>query len=478
MQLLFLLPCLTSALITKYDPIQINSASIIYQKYYMFDKKSTPASNNIGNGQSFIELNFEVKKNIPDLHSRGTIEAYIATEEFFNHIGYVNNGAKIACCDESSYGKQCNHLNHLVVPPGMEQSYVKVEKTMDGNPLNITMHYDVPVEGKYYMILAMCDPTTANFNITGNTMVMNPYGHIPARLYGTLPFTRVLLNVYVILVIVWAFRCIRFSNQLMSVHYVISIVLVTFLVDVVVKWRNLNAYNSTGTYVTSITVISLFVSAVTRAIARCLTLMIAMGLGISRASLGKTSIRVVLMGVIYFVFSFWDAVSSTFATSSDLKLWRIIPTSLVDSVFYFWILQSLLDTINSLEDQKQTSKLNVFLKLRNIIVAVVVLSTIYNIGFSYMVATKLIESQWKYQWFFNDGIWSLFYCLIIVVIMYLWAPDERSLAYAYHVQVSTDERPDVEATPEQDTELQPVIPNEQVTVETLNSEETMKPMTM
>lgn len=128
------------------------------------------------------------------------------------------------------------------------------------------MHYDVPVEGKYYMILAMCDPTTANFNITGNTMVMNPYGHIPARLYGTLPFTRVLLNVYVILVIVWAFRCIRFSNQLMSVHYVISIVLVTFLVDVVVKWRNLNAYNSTGTYVTSITVISLFVSAVTRAI--------------------------------------------------------------------------------------------------------------------------------------------------------------------------------------------------------------------
>lgn len=73
--------------------------------------------------------------------------------------------------------------------------------------------------------------------------------------------------------------------------------------------------------------------------------------------------------------------------------------------------------INSLEDQKQTSKLNVFLKLRNIIVAVVVLSTIYNIGFSYMVATKLIESQWKYQWFFNDGIWSLFYCLIIVVIM-------------------------------------------------------------
>ena len=129
--LLFLLPCLTSALITKYDPIQINSASIIYQKYYMFDKKSTPASNNIGNGQSFIELNFEVKKNIPDLHSRGTIEAYIATEEFFNHIGYVNNGAKIACCDESSYGKQCNHLNHLVVPPGMEQSYVKVEKTME-----------------------------------------------------------------------------------------------------------------------------------------------------------------------------------------------------------------------------------------------------------------------------------------------------------------------------------------------------------
>ena len=81
------------------------------------------------------------------------------------------------------------------------------------------------------MILAMCDPATANFNITGETIVMNPYGHIPARLYGILPFVRILLAAYSILAVIWMIRCYRYSKELMSVHFVISIVLVVFLID-------------------------------------------------------------------------------------------------------------------------------------------------------------------------------------------------------------------------------------------------------
>ena len=123
------------------------------------------------------------------------------------------------------------------------------------------------------------------------------------------------------------------------------------------------------------------------------------------------------MGVTYFIFSFWDALSNTFATTSEPNMWRIIPASLVDSFIYFWILKALLETLQDLEDRKQTSKLKVFLKLRNIIIVVVVIATLYNIGFTYMVAKKVLEVVWRYQWFFNEGVWSVFYVLIICSII-------------------------------------------------------------
>lgn len=38
----------------------------------------------------------------------------------------------------------------------------------------------------------------------------------------------------------------------------------------------------------------------------------------------------------------------------------------------------------------------------------------------------------------NDGIWSVYYFLLIVCIMIMWKPSENSSAYAYHFQVATD----------------------------------------
>ena len=277
------------------------------------------------------------------------------------------------------------------------------------------------------MILAMCDPATANFNITGETIVMNPYGHIPARLYGILPFVRILLAAYSILAVIWMIRCYRYSKELMSVHFVISIVLVVFLIDTFVKYLNITSYNIKGFYVTSVTIVSLFISAATRAIARCLTLMIAMGyiksrgfifrLGVSRASIDGSTWKILSMGLIYFGFSLWDSISNTFSSSSDVNMWRVIPASLVDSVIYFWILQSLLDTIQDLEDKNQTSKLAVFLSLRNMIIIVVIVSTLYNIAFSYLIVHQALEKYWRWQWFFKDGVWSVFYFGIIGSIM-------------------------------------------------------------
>ena len=101
--------------------------------------------------------------------------------------------------------------------------------------------------------------------------------------------------------------------------------------------------------------------------------------------------KIIVMGIIYFCFSLWDSVANTFYPKTEITMWRIIPASALDSFIYFWILQSLLDTIQELEDKKQTGKLDVFLSLRNMIIVAVIVSTLYNVGFSYLIIEKKIE---------------------------------------------------------------------------------------
>ena len=97
----------------------------------------------------------------------------------------------------------------------------------------------------------------------------------------------------------------------------------------------------------------------------------------------------------------------------EVNLYRVIPATLVDSLVFFTILQSLIQTIDELTIKKQTSKVSVFLHLRTIMIVVVILTTLYNLAFSYLIMEKVLESYWKAQWFFNDGVWSCLYFFIL-----------------------------------------------------------------
>lgn len=70
----------------------------------------------------------------------------------------------------------------------------------------------------------------------------------------------------------------------------------------------------------------------------------------------------------------------------------------VDSINYYWILESLMDTIKELDEKKQTSKLEVFLQLRTVVIICAVVAVTYNIIFSYVLLDQTMATYWKYQW--------------------------------------------------------------------------------
>ena len=59
--------------------------------------------------------------------------------------------------------------------------------------------------------------------IEGKMVVENPYGHLPAPEYGSLPFFSVMCLAYVVSLLVWGMLCYRYSKEIMSVQIIIIV---------------------------------------------------------------------------------------------------------------------------------------------------------------------------------------------------------------------------------------------------------------
>ena len=70
----------------------------------------------------------------------------------------------------------------------------------------------------------------------------------------------------------------------------------------------------------------------------------------------------------------------------------------MDAFIYIWIFQSLMDTMDELTEKKQQAKLDIFTKLRNLLVASVVVATSTLIVFSYIILSDKAHATWKFQW--------------------------------------------------------------------------------
>ena len=70
----------------------------------------------------------------------------------------------------------------------------------------------------------------------------------------------------------------------------------------------------------------------------------------------------------------------------------------MDALVYFWVFQSLMNTMDELRQNKQHAKLAVFVRLYSLLLVSVVVSTVTLIVFSYLVNNEDIPNTWRFQW--------------------------------------------------------------------------------
>ena len=132
-------------------------------------------------------------------------------------------------------------------------------------------------EGKYIVLISFCDATTSNVLLQGRAEIQNPYGYFPARLYGLIPFSNILLAIYIVFLVSWTLRCIACWSQLLPVHNIITGLLVCLTLSIAIRCVDNRSINRVGSLSDSLQFFTLLLNTLVSTLFRLLILLLAMG---------------------------------------------------------------------------------------------------------------------------------------------------------------------------------------------------------
>lgn len=216
-----------------------------------------------------------------------------------------------------------------------------------------------------------------------------------------------------------------------------------------------------------------------------LLLIVCMGYGVVKPSLGRTMIYVRLLAIGHFIFGVIYAVASltiTPDTAGPLILLVILPLAGTLTAFYVWTLNSLNMTMKDLVQRKQAVKAMMYKKLWWCILGSIIVIFgfffINSFAFAGRSEANFVPEHWKTRWFVLDGWLNIVYLFDIGFVAYLWRPTANNRRFAMSDEIAQDDdgfeirslgtsldeelaladENDAQLRPEHERELSPVPP--------------------
>lgn len=146
-----------------------------------------------------------------------------------------------------------------------------------GTKKSFQLESEITETGKYIVLVAVCDSTVDNIQITGEVEVLNPYGYLPAKRYGTLAFSYALLILYFVFSLYWIIRCAYYRSQVMMVHNIIGYVLAVRTITIFLNCIDVSILNRYGSYFHLLRVGTLVMEAASSTLARTLIVLLSIG---------------------------------------------------------------------------------------------------------------------------------------------------------------------------------------------------------
>ncbi|KAJ5107087.1 hypothetical protein N7456_003762 [Penicillium angulare] len=293
--------------------------------------------------------------------------------------------------------------------------------------------------------------TTYKYDDVGYEAVVtfrNSYGELPAAQIAKLPFYGALTIVYAVVGVFWAFLYVQNRHDILPVQNYITAIVVFLIVEQLMTWGFYNFQNIHGLNAgaKALMIIVAILNAGRNAFSFFLLLIVCMGYGVVKPSLGRAMIYVRILAIAHFVFAVVYSVASLTITpdsAGPLVLLIVLPLAGTLTAFYVWTLNSLNATMKDLIDRKQKTKALMYKKLWWCILgSIIVIFGFFFIN-SFVFAGRSDESfvpeHWKSRWFVLDGWLNLVYFFDICFVAYLWRPTANNRRFAMSDELAQDD---------------------------------------
>ncbi|MCJ1372000.1 hypothetical protein MMC20_003221 [Loxospora ochrophaea] len=276
----------------------------------------------------------------------------------------------------------------------------------------------------------------------------NAYGELPAAQIAKLPFYGGLTIVYAVIGAFWAFLYVQNRHDILPVQNYITAIVVFLIIEQLMTWGFYDYQNRHGSNALAkvLMIIVAILNAGRNSFSFFLLLIVCMGYGVVKPSLGKAMIYVRFLAVAHFAFGVIYAVASFSVTPDNagpLVLLVIMPLAGTLTAFYVWTLNSLNATMRDLLERKQSVKAMMYKKLWWCILASIVVIFGFFFLNSFTFASRsdpdFVPEHWKARWFILDGWLNLVYLVDIAYVAYLWRPTANNRRFAMSDELAQDD---------------------------------------
>ncbi|KAK2981842.1 hypothetical protein RJ640_010359 [Escallonia rubra] len=409
-----------------------------------------------------------------EMQSRtGLIEAIVFEVKDRERIGgaFLRSDA-ICCTPKLSHDGLCTVGEVIIQQYSDNPEWPKrIQTFFGGNNQEakmVSQSVEINSTGMYYLYFMFCDPRLNGMTIRGRTIWRNPEGYLPGKMAPLMTFYGLASLAYLALGLIWFLRFVKFWKDIIQLHYHISAVIALGMCETALWYFEYANLNDTGRRPIGITIWAVTVTAVKKTLSRLLLLVVSMGYGVVRPTLGGVISKVLLLGLIYFVASEALELVEHLGNINDFagktKLYLVLPVAFLDASFILWIFSSLAKTLEKLQrfeaekgrimaenegedgeagkdaervTKRSMAKLELYRKFTNSL-AVFVLLSIAWIGYElYFNASDPLNELWQMAWII-PAFWTLLAFSLLVVICVLWAPSHNPTRYAYSEETGED----------------------------------------
>jgi hypothetical protein len=343
---------------------------------------------------------------------------------------------------------KAEHANQILVQKPEDGSPVHiytqtVKFVQPGQPHSKDVETPVRRTGVYILVFSNCG-AIFEAKVKGSVVVKNSYGFLPGNEYHKMPFYGWLSLAYVFLAVTWFGLSLRFWREIFHIQNCITGVIFLGLVESFLWWIFFNDWNSSGSRGQILFVLAILATVVKSIFSYMLVLVASLGWGVTRPYLDqKTIMKIQAISLLYIVLDFIRETVLSFRHSHTLSLLFVLlcllPVSLLNGGIFYWIFTALSGLIETLKERRQTEKLVLFSRLWKLLVFSMGLASL-TLLWQIFDLSRSITIRWHYQWLFADGVSHMLFLIVLLAMMFLWAPTSVSKMYAYSQPVDDEAR--------------------------------------